>query len=306
MASERLLAPPRANSMDNLIVERGEITEASRGLGRSRSGIDVGGSTEAAPCFDDSSPLLGRSSSPGHGTSGDAATSSSGGADGGASGGHPSQRSSAVQRVRTNANEHVSNQRRSLRSTTLFLALEMMVRIAQVVACIVVLSLSTEEHPHAPLRLWVGGYGLHAVAVMALLTAKLRFRYEISQGGGDAFANSQVPAMFNRAEAVLEMFWTSWFLLGNLWLYNSTNDARDAPQLFRITLIFVVAGFIVYALPLVLCLAICCCLPCVILVLATMSDPMHGKGATEQAIRSLPVTKFKKTVGACGIGGKCP
>lgn len=46
-------------------------------------------------------------------------------------------------------------------------------------------------------------------------------------------------------------------------------------------------------MPFILCATICCCLPCIISVLGIREDLSQSRGATTEAIDSLPTYKFK-------------
>ena len=56
---------------------------------------------------------------------------------------------------------------------------------------------------------------------------------------------------------------------------------------------FLTFSCIGYAMPLILCSIICCCLPCIISFLGVRDDMNQMRGATEETINALPTLKFK-------------
>lgn len=46
-------------------------------------------------------------------------------------------------------------------------------------------------------------------------------------------------------------------------------------------------------MPFILCVTICCCLPCIISVLGFREDSSQNRGATVESINALPIYKFK-------------
>jgi len=58
-------------------------------------------------------------------------------------------------------------------------------------------------------------------------------------------------------------------------------------------MVFLTFSCIGYALPFILCLTICCCLPCIISTLGVTEDQAQTRGATSETINALPTYKFK-------------
>lgn len=65
---------------------------------------------------------------------------------------------------------------RSPLNSGLWISVELVVTVCQIVASIVVLSLSSDEHPQAPLREWIVGYASGCIATLPILYWRFRNR----------------------------------------------------------------------------------------------------------------------------------
>lgn len=63
--------------------------------------------------------------------------------------------------------------------------------------------------------------------------------------------------------------------------------------LARLCLAFLALSCVGYAIPFIMCAAICCCFPCLISVLRLQEDLGQSRGATQELIDALPTYKFK-------------
>lgn len=70
-----------------------------------------------------------------------------------------------------------SRHRRSPLNSGLWISVELLVTVSQIIASIVVLSLSTNENPQAPLFAWIVGYASGCVATLPILYWRFRNRY---------------------------------------------------------------------------------------------------------------------------------
>ncbi|KAI3692638.1 hypothetical protein L6452_32459 [Arctium lappa] len=91
----------------------------------------------------------------------------------------------------------------------------------------------------------------------------------------------------------LDCFFAVWFVVGNVWIFGGHSSSSDAPNLYRLCIVFLTFSCVGYAMPFILCATICCCLPCIISVVGFREDPTHNRGATTESINSLPIYKFK-------------
>lgn len=74
-----------------------------------------------------------------------------------------------------------SRRRRSPLNSGLWISIELVLTLSQIVASVVVLSVSRHEHPHAPLFAWIVGYASGCVATLPLLYWRYRHRNQVSE-----------------------------------------------------------------------------------------------------------------------------
>ena len=93
--------------------------------------------------------------------------------------GQPSFPSDASTPSARSANSHgrSARQRTSPLNSGLWITIELTITISQIIASIIVLSLSRGEHPQAPLRGWVIGYAAGCLATLPLLYWRYTHRY---------------------------------------------------------------------------------------------------------------------------------
>ncbi|KAK9273402.1 hypothetical protein L1049_018212 [Liquidambar formosana] len=226
--------------------------------------------------------------------------------------------------------------RRSPLNTGLWISIELVLTLSQIVASIVVLSLSRHEHPRAPLFAWIVGYASGCVATLPLLYWRYRHRNQgleqdsaqprqVSFHGnlpaGPTFSlsvtsaaeeedrrttgtssrsgqsvgrlSARVKVLIEYFKMALDCFFAVWFVVGNVWIFGGHSSATEAPNLYRLCIVFLTFSCIGYAMPFILCATICCCLPCIISILGFREDLTQTRGATSESINSLPTYKFK-------------
>lgn len=230
--------------------------------------------------------------------------------------------------------------RRSPLNSGLWISVELVLTLSQIIASIVVLSLSRNEKPHAPLFAWIVGYASGCVATLPLLYWRYQHRNQTSEQDsgqnrpasphsnlavGPAFysalslnrntegddrqthaaavtrngestgilSSSRLKVMVEYFKMALDCFFAVWFVVGNVWIFGGHSSPSDAPNLYRLCIVFLTFSCIGYAMPFILCATICCCLPCIISILGFREDLTQTRGATQESINALPVYKFK-------------
>ncbi|CAL2234590.1 unnamed protein product [Prunus armeniaca] len=226
-----------------------------------------------------------------------------------------------------------TRRRRSPLNSGLWISIELVLTVSQIVASVVVLSLSRHEHPRTPLFAWIVGYASGCVAILPLLYWRYCHRNQVSeQDSAQARHSSQinVPArpfslsvsrtsegdlqtttassrssqssevlsrrvkvLVEYFKMALDCFFAVWFVVGNVWIFGGHSSASEAPNLYRLCIVFLTFSCIGYAMPFILCATICCCLPCIISVLGFREDLTQARGATPESINALPTYKFK-------------
>ncbi|KAK2990919.1 hypothetical protein RJ640_028696 [Escallonia rubra] len=184
--------------------------------------------------------------------------------------------------------------RRSPLNSGLWISIELVLTVSQIIASVVVLSLSRHEHPRAPLLAWIVGYASGCVATLPLLYWRYRNRNQgqdqdssqARQGspqsnlsGGSTtrtlegedrrtsasasrdgqsvgLLSSRLKVLVEYLKMALDCFFAVWFVVGNVWIFGGHSSSSDAPNLYR-------------------------------------EDLTENRGATPESINSLPTYKFK-------------
>ncbi|CAH9099688.1 unnamed protein product [Cuscuta europaea] len=221
---------------------------------------------------------------------------------------------------------------RSPLNSGLWISVELVLLVSQIVAAIVVLSLSKHEHPRTPLYIWIVGYASGCVVILPLLYWRYRYRNQNSEqdsqqqqnssrgdlsagppsssrsseseglrttgtssgrGPSGALPNARLKALVEYLKIALDCFFAVWFVVGNVWIFGGHSSYSEAPNMYRLCIVFLTFSCIGYAMPFILCATICCCLPCIISILGFREDLSQNRGATPESINSLPTYKFK-------------
>ncbi|KAI7750805.1 hypothetical protein M8C21_019711 [Ambrosia artemisiifolia] len=106
-------------------------------------------------------------------------------------------------------------------------------------------------------------------------------------------SNARHTTLVDHFKMALDCFFAVWFVVGNVWIFGGHSSSADAPNLYRLCIVFLTFSCIGYAMPFILCGMICCCLPCIISILGVHEDMNPMRGATEDSINALPTHKFK-------------
>lgn len=224
-----------------------------------------------------------------------------------------------------------SRRHRSPLNSGLWISIELVVNMSQIIAAIVVLSSSKHEHPQAPLFEWVVGYTTGCFLTLPhLLWRYVHRNFQVSEQDSPRSrqsssqnhpsesytaisVNQHLEEELNRAsisrlrrnimsprfnafvdhfKMALDCFFAVWFVVGNVWVFGGHSSASDAPNLYRLCIVFLTFSCIGYAMPFILCAMICCCLPCIISILGFREDMGQNRGATSEAINALPTYNY--------------
>ncbi|EPS59843.1 hypothetical protein M569_14963, partial [Genlisea aurea] len=226
---------------------------------------------------------------------------------------------------------------RSPLNSVVWISVELLLTASQIIAAVSVLSLSRDEKPHTPLRTWIAGYASGCCGILPLLYWRFKHRnlgseqdpsllhIDSSQRNGNAGAfgrrvgegedssaairgtappNPRLKAFFEYLKMALDCFFAVWFVVGNVWIFGDHSSSAEAPNLYRLCIIFLAFSCIGYAMPFILCTAICCCFPCLISMMGIREDFSHNRGATQESIDSLPAYNFKANKNGNPSSGK--
>lgn len=100
-------------------------------------------------------------------------------------------------------------------------------------------------------------------------------------------------ALVDHFKMALDCFFAVWFVVGNVWVFGGHSSAAEAPNMYRLCIVFLTFSCVGYAMPFILCGMICCCLPCIISIMGFREDSGQNRGAATELINALPTYKFK-------------
>ncbi|XVF49240.1 hypothetical protein PTKIN_Ptkin03bG0252800 [Pterospermum kingtungense] len=181
---------------------------------------------------------------------------------------HRNSREPVIQPTRPGGSSHgVEN----ILSTICFLVyIKLVFNIAQIVASVVVLVVSSNEKPQAPLFTWIVGYAAGCAARIPLCLEHCFFQYP------------RLSRLLDNFRWIVKACFFVWFVVGNVWLFGG-DSSSGAPNLHRLCITFLVFCYIEFTLPFILCAVILYC----------CEDLDLSQGAASECINSLPTYIFK-------------
>ena len=84
------------------------------------------------------------------------------------------------------------------------------------------------------------------------------------------------------------------FVIGNWWIFTSKTCSQTSPLLYYVSFCWVVAGYIHASLPLLVCIAMIFCMPCVIIFLRRV-NPDPSTGVSEEVIKCKHLFYYSST-----------
>ncbi|KAL0323888.1 UNVERIFIED_CONTAM: E3 ubiquitin-protein ligase [Sesamum calycinum] len=212
-----------------------------------------------------------------------------------AAGGSNSRNSSLIRRGNSRGRQ------RSPLNSGLWISVELVLTVSQIIAAIVVLSLSNtrshgSEQDSSQHRQDSSPANISAVPLTRrAMEAEDRWTTGTATRGmqSNGSPNPRLKVLIEYFKMALDCFFAVWFVVGNVWIFGGHSSSNEAPNLYRLCIVFLTFSCIGYAMPFILCATICCCLPCIISVLGFREDLSQNRGATQDSINSLPTYKFK-------------
>ncbi|KAL5576639.1 hypothetical protein UlMin_018338 [Ulmus minor] len=235
-------------------------------------------------------------------------------------------------RVRETAAQQLEERQSDWAYSKPVVALDMLWNAAFVGIAIAVLSLSSDEDPSVPLRIWISGYAMQCAFHMVCVAVEYRRRrrearmaeFDATRGwesSGDLNSGSGSDAedyavetgqddsgtsVAKHLESANTMFSFIWWIVGFYWVTAGGESLiNDAPQLYWLCVIFlafdVVFVVICVAVACLIGIAVCCCLPCIIAILYVVTDQ---EGATKEDIDRLPKFRFRKVSDVEKVNGE--
>ncbi|KAF9603753.1 hypothetical protein IFM89_037839, partial [Coptis chinensis] len=193
-----------------------------------------------------------------------------------------------------------------------WIALEFLVLVLQINIISFTLSISKEEKPAWPVRVWILGYDLGCLLSLPLLY--WRYRHSNVTQGNDfrlpdvqqdrIYEESRCSRLANKSRTFLELFFAIWFVMGNVWVFDSRFGSLDrAPKLHVLCISLLAWNAISYSFPFLLFLLLCCCVPLIGNFLGyNMNMGSIDRGATDDQISGLPSWSYKEVEANLELG----
>ncbi|VVB11439.1 unnamed protein product [Arabis nemorensis] len=180
---------------------------------------------------------------------------------------------------------------------------ELIALLVQITVITFTLALSKNERPIWPVRFWITGYNVGCLLNLMLLYGRYR-QLDISQGNGFGDIeqeqrgredHTRCSHLMNRCRTSLELFFAIWFVIGNVWVFDSRfGSFHYAPNLHVLCITLLAWNALCYSFPFLLFLLLCCVVPLISSFLGyNMNMGSSEKGASEAQISNLPSWKYK-------------
>lgn len=121
------------------------------------------------------------------------------------------------------------------------------------------------------------------------------------------FISTQEIALFmtrtlqymNKYRTFLELFFAIWFVMGNVWVFDSRfGSFRRAPKLHILCISLLAWNAISYSFPFILFVLLCCCVPLLSTFLGyNMNMGSIDRGASDEQLSKLPNWRYKEVGG---------
>lgn len=115
--------------------------------------------------------------------------------------------------------------------------------------------------------------------------------------------------LVNKSRTFLELFFAIWFVMGNVWVFDSRfGSFNRAPKLHVLCISLLSWNAISYSFPFLLFLFLCCCVPLISnLVGYNMSMGPVDRGASDDQISRLTSWRYKEADAnlEAGNGAEC-
>ncbi|XP_043688982.1 E3 ubiquitin-protein ligase At4g11680-like [Telopea speciosissima] len=193
-----------------------------------------------------------------------------------------------------------------------WITLEFITLAVQITIISLTLATSREEKPSWPLNIWIVGYDIGCLLTLPLLYWRYNHCFVI-QGNSDLEQqrnNEESRSdLMNKSRTFLELFFAIWFVMGNVWVFDSRSGSfNQAPKLHVLCIMLLAWNAVSYSFPFLLFLLLCCFVPLISKLLGyNMGMGSADRGASDDQISQLPSWKFKQ-VDSCsepGDGAGC-
>ncbi|XP_052207943.1 E3 ubiquitin-protein ligase At1g63170-like [Diospyros lotus] len=183
-----------------------------------------------------------------------------------------------------------------------WMAMELTALLVQIVMVTYTLAVSGGERPVWPMRVWLSGYDLGSVLNLVVLFWRywvfhVNARDSLGHLDAEQQRTNEEPRnlhFMNKFRTYLELFFAIWFVMGNVWLFDSRSGSfRRAPKLYLLCISLLAWNAVCYSFPFLLFVFLCCLVPLVSSLLGyNMNMASVHRGDSDDQISSLPSWKY--------------
>ncbi|KAK6934637.1 Zinc finger, RING-type [Dillenia turbinata] len=191
-------------------------------------------------------------------------------------------------------------------NSSTWMMLEFIVLVSQISITIFTLAISKAERPVWPMRIWIVGYDFGCFISLMLLYWRYKHPF-LTQGDGYNLSeieqqrsneDTRGSHLVNKCRTSLELFFAIWFVMGNVWVFDSRFGSFDqAPKLHVLCISLLAWNALSYSFPFLLFVLLCCCVPLISNLLGyNMNMGSTERGASDDQISRLPSWRYKSNL----------
>ena len=137
------------------------------------------------------------------------------------------------------------------------------------------------------LNIWLMGYGIKSAVALPMLIYE--HRHASDQPELDFYARRG----YQTVKLFVELVAMMWFVLGNSYVWGSHTCLETAPVLYKTSFAVLVLNYIRFGMPLLLCVAVVLCFPCVYMILRrVLTAPREDAVALQKAVNDVPLARY--------------
>lgn len=185
----------------------------------------------------------------------------------------------------------LSKYRSMSRGYKIGLALQTVFTFATAISTIVVLAVSQGERCSAPLEVFLSVY----VVIGLISWPATVHRYLYPSPLNDIVSRTEAPGCMEEVKSYLDVLAAVWFVLGNYWLFGSSDCTQTAPARFFMSLFYIIVGYLLVLLPLIMICSMLMCMPFVIICLRSAQRALGIQ--IEPRIQNAIINPFSRVRG---------
>ncbi|KAL3851108.1 hypothetical protein ACJIZ3_012990 [Penstemon smallii] len=184
-----------------------------------------------------------------------------------------------------------------------WMLMEFITLAIQISAIAYTLIMSKQERLVWPMRIWISGYAFGCFLTLILLYCRYTLVY-LAPGDDTAVSDieqqrshqdSRSLQYMNKCKTSLDLLFAVWFVLGNIWIFDSGFGSYNrASKLYSLWIALLAWNAVCYSFPFILFVLLCCCVPLLSRLLGyNLNKASLDRGATEEQIAGLQSWKYK-------------